>query len=192
MTILLFPSLDLFQSTLPQGERRCNNGYLQPQAAISIHAPTRGATESWITAWNLYWIFQSTLPQGERLNRCECVKDPQQFQSTLPQGERPAAVGKLDVEMGISIHAPTRGATGSRHQNVGSIHYFNPRSHKGSDRNGLHILENPFYFNPRSHKGSDAFPLNLVQNIQISIHAPTRGATVMYQPTGPMSRFSTS
>lgn len=36
------------------------------QKEVVIHAPTRGATESWITAWNLYWIFQSTLPQGER------------------------------------------------------------------------------------------------------------------------------
>ena len=55
----------LFQSTLPQGERRnyCINDV--QGLWISIHAPTRGATQMLID--EVFRIaFQSTLPQGER------------------------------------------------------------------------------------------------------------------------------
>ena len=34
------------------------------------------------------------------------------------------------------------------------------------------------YFNPRSHEGSDKGEFNALMNAYISIHAPTRGATV--------------
>ena len=55
---------------------------------------------------------------------------------------------------------------------------FNPRSHKGSD---LFIQdENGSYpnFNPRSHKGSDLLQEREKGKDKISIHAPTRGATI--------------
>ena len=58
-------TLQLFQSTLPRGERRggiCRCCYF---AAISIHAPTRGATQI-NKAGDTYQAFQSTLPRGER------------------------------------------------------------------------------------------------------------------------------
>ena len=56
---------------------------------------------------------------------------------------------------------------------------FNPRSHKGSDNLCLpnpNVLCN---FNPRSHKGSDyEGDLEMALITDISIHAPTRGATL--------------
>ena len=55
---------------------------------------------------------------------------------------------------------------------------FNPRSHEGSDR--LHTSDSgtESNFNPRSHEGSDAVTLGIyTRGINISIHAPTRGAT---------------
>ena len=55
----------LFQSTLPQGERR-------PQL-VKIAAAA---------------VFQSTLPQGERRNQQPLYSTFGMFQSTLPQGER--------------------------------------------------------------------------------------------------------
>ena len=79
-------------------------------------------------------------------------------------------------------------------------YYFNPRSHEGSDfcafcnsvmpflfqstlprgeRHSGEISEgNQSDFNPRSHEGSDNFycPVHPIQCI--SIHAPTRGATI--------------
>ena len=54
---------------------------------------------------------------------------------------------------------------------------FNPRSHERSDgigRRGDHLLP---HFNPRSHERSDMEILLNVETTEISIHAPTRGAT---------------
>ena len=80
-------------------------------SAISIHAPTRGATafrgKSLTKCWNFNprshkgsdgaipvifcpssAKFQSTLPQGERLSIYITSIIIRRFQSTLPQGER--------------------------------------------------------------------------------------------------------
>ena len=56
-------------------------------------------------------LFQSTLPQGERRSALWPPQWPHQFQSTLPQGERPARRYLPPHCLGISIHAPARGAT---------------------------------------------------------------------------------
>ena len=78
--------------------------------AISIHAPTRGATCT-KSLEACVWEFQSTLPRGER--RYD---------------------GKLnDLSASISIHAPTRGATISDIKAFVQTCDFNPRSHEGSD-----------------------------------------------------------
>ena len=82
----------LFQSTLPQGERR-------EQAENSL----------------LSGIFQSTLPQGERRLWLLYKMPSLQFQSTLPQGERRQSIGTITPHITISIHAPTRGATFLQH-----------------------------------------------------------------------------
>ena len=56
--------------------------------------------------------------------------------------------------------------------------YFNPRSHERSDCALLYLSPTRCDFNPRSHERSDwYFELRSV-NLSISIHAPTRGATV--------------
>ena len=77
----------LFQSTLPRGERRVT------------------ARISWTCG-----EFQSTLPRGERHGGRERCTGNARFQSTLPRGERLAKLGNV-ILGGISIHAPTRGAT---------------------------------------------------------------------------------
>ena len=109
-----------------------------------------------------------------------------QFQSTLPREERRFLPVKEVISVLISIHAPTRGATSlyddlmaelefqstlpreerlKRQQSESKIHYFNPRSHERSDRNLNHGA----------------------RMLTISIHAPTRGATIY---TGYSSHFS--
>ena len=125
------------------------------QAVISIHAPTRGAT---------------------------------------------AAYNKAMEDMHISIHAPTRGATKITVQkNIVKLfqstlpreerrkeplrcqpcHHFNPRSHERSDISKRDLLRIVYHFNPRSHERSDGTDFNIKTNIKfISIHAPTRGATL--------------
>ena len=98
-----------FQSTLPRGERHSGQWsgasaeYFNPRShegsdsagavrgrayTISIHAPTRGATQT---------MLMDMLRSG--------------FQSTLPRGERPEPADLAQPTTGISIHAPTRGAT---------------------------------------------------------------------------------
>ena len=55
------------------------------------------------------------------------------FQSTLPREERHSGDGTGFIDYGISIHAPTRGATRNTHQFLKVTVYFNPRSHERSD-----------------------------------------------------------
>ena len=54
---------------------------------------------------------------------------------------------------------------------------FNPRSHEGSDNFPDFAFIVFHNFNPRSHEGSDIIWFGLTWNLEISIHAPTRGAT---------------
>ena len=56
---------------------------------------------------------------------------------------------------------------------------FNPRSHKGSDYLRISGKGRDKNFNPRSHKGSDKAGDYIIRGVNgISIHAPTRGATM--------------
>ena len=143
--------------------------------------------------------FQSTLPRGERLRsgtRCRICYD---FNPRSHEGSDYGRIKKKPYG-GISIHAPTRGATRSKTTILTSkkisIHAptrgatpllyphgilfldFNPRSHEGSDvciRVAGYTIT---YFNPRSHEGSDfSWGSIAVMYTRISIHAPTRGAT---------------
>ena len=122
------------------------------------------------------------------------------FQSTLLQEERHVDRTWSDHFFCISIHAPTRGATKSSLKWMISVYDFNPRSYKRSDKTEMvkavrWISFNPrsykrsdlsskclsyffFSFNPRSYKRSDTFVKGLKDAIKLSIHAPTRGATM--------------
>ena len=189
-----------FQSTLPREERLAALKLVQEGKEISIHAPTRGATD--------------TPALRDKIN---------EFQSTLPREERPTSAATIRHIGIISIHAPTRGATArafislwiiafqstlpreERRKLTSFIKYFtfnfNPRSHERSDttapgssapnplfQSTLPREERPIcrprrrkqsYFNPRSHERSDgSFPGMRLCN-HISIHAPTRGATAI-------------
>ena len=92
---------------------------------------------------------------------------------------------------GISIHAPTRGATSVFRCMTSSNGYFNPRSHEGSDSPlsvAWLLLVN---FNPRSHEGSDEDAAKAAEKLKISIHAPTRGATTRALiPHSPIINFN--
>ena len=211
----------LFQSSLPQGERRSKVDqfldlvkisvhaptrgatrkaeYPDADTAISIHAPTRGATFSLSSSNDLSNIsihaptrgatayillnkdsieFQSTLPRGERLTSLIVARLPSRFQSTLPRGERQFIKAHPSTAIYISIHAPTRGATPHFTRSLAAAIDFNPRSHEGSDALYAASVSPSLYFNPRSHEGSDRSIPRRFCNFSISIHAPTRGATL--------------
>ena len=76
------------------------------------------------------------------------------FQSTLPREERLHRYGKYL-----------------------QLWYFNPRSHERSDRAGSKGASERQDFNPRSHERSDHTQFAKIPLSDISIHAPTRGAT---------------
>ena len=79
----------------------------------------------------------------------------------------------------ISIHAPARGATRYIQPVNRADRHFNPRSREGSDT----TAPNPNNqtsddFNPRSREGSDGKTRYVMEKYgYISIHAPARGAT---------------
>ena len=78
------------------------------------------------------------------------------FQSTRPHGARRQAVGR-----------------------VGARNHFNPRAHTGRDFSRSGTAYDWTYFNPRAHTGRDYMGRVAVAEKKISIHAPTRGATLI-------------
>ena len=181
LPIMLVNTLEiLFQSTLPRGERLgrvkvCSKYcvYFNPRSHEGSDKRERLNTDE-------VNQFQSTLPRGERPQLGEYIASTSVFQSTLPRGERHL------------LHSKSQDHS-----------YFNPRSHEGSDSfatvkavslavfqstlprgerpMGNSSLGNtPADFNPRSHEGSD-YSNNSIKCISfISIHAPTRGATLLH------------
>ena len=100
------------------------------------------------------------------------------FQSTLPQEERRKLCSDGSMPKRISIHAPTRGATFSRFGLPGSYQFQSTLPQEERPR-PVHSAPWHHYFNPRSHKRSDAAHRHQKPRQNISIHAPTRGATMI-------------
>ena len=106
---------------------------LREWKSISIHAPTRGATNPLLVLCSLAIIFQSTLPREER----HITVYPLKYY----------------------------------------CRYFNPRSHERSDFQfcfGFWFCEISIHAPTR---GATSKQRNEKKDTQISIHAPTRGAT---------------
>ena len=124
---------------------------------ISIHAPTRGATQS-VLPIVVQILFQSTLPREERQSNHQS--------------------GALDHDFNPRSHERS---DGRRCQKCPITHDFNPRSHERSDSSSLPDNAGHTNFNPRSHERSDVYGWVDTKDIGISIHAPTRGATMVDQ-----------
>ena len=129
---------------------------MRRKLCISIHAPTRGATQIRQSSPIMELLFQSTLLQEERLKASSLLYLLALFQSTLLQEERP----------GLSTPKS-------------SITNFNPRSYKRSDGRCTAGVVCAYKFQStllqeerRSFSGAGS------SLFEISIHAPTRGATV--------------
>ena len=129
------------------------------------------------------------------------IQDRCIFQSTLPHRERHEHL----MPRPYNIYFNPRSHTGSDSMPPDSLlrcRYFNPRSHTGSDQDRQSAIRRMDYFNPRSHTGSDGctrrwiitgsefqstlphgerpiLEVSNIQTAQISIHAPTRGATAI-------------
>ncbi len=122
------------------------------------------------------------------------------FQSTHLHEVRRLAFGAKKIEIHVSIHAPTRGATTPQAHHTNTLLCFNPRTYTRCDltylcksykscgfnprtytRCDLTYLCKSYKscgFNPRTYTRCDGInPVDLFNLKHVSIHAPTRGAT---------------
>ena len=77
----------------------------------------------------------------------------------------------------VSIHAPARGATATRLAGVPAKDRFNPRARAGRDLSSPSAPASSQGFNPRARAGRDVAQPAALPPLQVSIHAPARGAT---------------
>ena len=142
---------------------------------VSIHAPTRGATDSALLT-KVGYQFQFTRPQGARHHQNNQYLYQRKFQFTRPQGARRFA--RLSLFFCFS---------------------FNSRAHKGRDKTIKQRICIRIRFNSRAHKGRDTkrrvgpkltmFQFtrpqgarqrkskNIHSSERVTVHAPTGGAT---------------
>ena len=188
--------LTRFQSTLPREERlsdiscRRSSANFNPRShersddktngifiddIISIHAPTRGATDGLYQLLYEYFISIHAPTRGATFHPCLSLR---LFLYFNPRSHERSDYKQTNTNdcIAISIHAPTRGATHCLSCIYASMD-FNPRSHERSDatrptprvtkvrfqstlpreeRPTLTVFfPVPCYFNPRSHERSD-------------------------------------
>ena len=129
----------------------------QQQIPVSIHAPTKGATDGCPcgTGEGVVSIHAPTKGATPMCRASVCLSSL--FQSTHPQRVRHALQAVKSMPTKVSIHAPTKGATLHRCKGI--------------------VMQ--VCFNPRTHKGCDYVNINLNICHYVSIHAPTKGATLM-------------
>ena len=104
------PSMKLFQSTLPRGERRSRRQRLFEIARISIHAPARGATVVSILTCPSNSYFNPRSREGSDV----CFRVYERLSIYFNPRSREGSDNvyyEYSKYRGISIHAPARGAT---------------------------------------------------------------------------------
>ena len=136
-----------------------------------------GSDENLSTKRSVASTFQSTLPRRERRDHaCEWALQ-NKFQSTLPRRERHICIKTLFGRTTISIHTPTKGATGGRPPKYKSVKISIHTPTKGATINLKDVRCIKIDFNPHSHEGSDIIFQYIPHIVDISIHTPTKGAT---------------
>ena len=148
-----------------------------------------------------YRLFQSTHPLGVRHELFNANMQSLMFQSTHPLGVRPRILCRIrmyrsfnprthsgcDLQQqagngsyGVSIHAPTRGATQLAKVEDTAEGSFNPRTHSGCDMQMDIVIHRPIVSIHAPTRGA-TYARRYGYNFRgVSIHAPTRGATLSY------------
>ena len=175
--------------------------YTKLRKEISIHAPTRGAT-GWKNApvCKKHDFNPRSHKGSDMVNGWKGIL-LRIFQSTLPQGERQRVEWLLSIETDFNPRSH-KGSDQKKYERLQNRDLFQSTLPQGERRAGCFSLFHARHFNPRSHKGSDLIPMLLQPCIcvfqstlpqgerrqwvlkqsaiyKISIHAPTRGATIM-------------
>ena len=172
-----------------------------PLTVVSIHAPTRGATRA-DKQKNKETLFQSTHPHGVRhppvddADRGYFGFNPRTHTgcdntTLLVSGHTKSFNPRTHT--GCDWARPIRRYRALRFQsthphgvrrvksvlNFGFTFGFNPRTHTGCDNTGFLSPCRLVCFNPRTHTGCDTSTTRTTTICKyVSIHAPTRGATV--------------
>ena len=125
--------MDIFQSTLPQGERLFSTSGSFSVMDISIHAPARGATFFVINCHRKINNFNPRSRKGSDIHIINIILNFFNFNPRSRKGSDVICAKRKIVHKKISIHAPARGATGFPNVRKATTKDFNPRSRKGSD-----------------------------------------------------------
>ena len=158
---------------------------------ISIHAPPRGATSCGGVRRACRADFNSRPSargdgSGRRIQRLPC-----HFNSRpSARGDHPHGVYVLGI--GISIHAPPRGATDPRLKGHALDEFQFTPLREGRPKSAT-IDASRLHFNSRPSARGDAIVKILLVNFEISIHAPPRGATLPHwhvMPPGTQFQFT--
>ncbi len=167
----------MFQSTRPQGARLAWVHLHRLYRRVSIHAPTRGATMVSLYDMVLLQSFNPRAHKGRDMNAIVNRAGRGWFQSTRPQGARLKPVYMHPKTCFVSIHAPTRGATG----HTGYLPRSSPVSIHAPTRGATEgICAGNYKCHVSIHaptRGATKNRGEVFRRIYVSIHAPTRGAT---------------
>ena len=145
---------------------------------VSIHAPTRGATSA-RSFLLIPFMFQSTHPHGVRQVNGALKHLTRLFQSTHPHGvRRTVASLPLQVKWFQSTHPhgvrPLSKPMGRRFAG------FNPRTHTGCDIRIFVRLVLAVFQSTHPHGVRRGVLIEKLARFGVSIHAPTRGATMSF------------
>ena len=143
---------------------------------VSIHAPAKGATCGGQYSRTPTICFNPRAREGRDVIICVDDAIIHRFQSTRPRRARPWTMRRLP-SMGVSIHAPAKGATGAYLHALGrcvvSIH---------APAKGATILMSPDGLDRQVSihapaKGATLVVIRRAWRVLVSIHAPAKGAT---------------
>ena len=157
--------VDIFQSTLPAGERPGVHRRTRTTIQISIHAPAGERRTRQVGAMKIKISIRSR-------GRCTCpVTSPRKNISIHASRGSDQIKGELHELLAISIHAPRGGATAGINAAERRVKYFNPRSPRGATGISPDLMAGG-RIQPRSPRGGDRHPECPLKPVEISIHAP--------------------
>ena len=125
------------------------------------------------------WSFNPRTHIGCDLLRFGVWSPLQQFQSTHPHRVRPFEIDRQIVEVEFQSTHPHRVRLTPELKQLTDF-CFNPRTHIGCDGYLVILVLRLKSFNPRTHIGCDFEELNYYKDFEVSIHAPTLGATCRF------------
>ena len=193
-----FVLVQMFQSTLPRRERPKPRSVLAAISDVSIHAPTKGATDQRCSQISFIRCFNPRSHEGSdqtdrlRLLQFICFNPRSHegsddynaprsraygsFNPRSHEGSDMAVVraGKKQNKFQSTLPRRERRDTSLHHRPRDTFQSTLPRRERRTAENTISRFDR---FNPRSHEGSDISAPSLICIEFVSIHAPTKGAT---------------